>query len=64
MTLHLVTGSDDNYAAGVLVLIASAAFHTPEEVADLFSAAGFVNIGHQLHMFGTLAIHWAMKPVA
>lgn len=29
MTLHLVTGSDDNYAAGVLVLIASAAFHTP-----------------------------------
>ena len=42
----------------------TAAFHTPEEVADLFSAAGFVNIGHQLHMFGTLAIHWAMKPVA
>lgn len=30
MTLHLVTGSDDNYAAGVLVLIASAAFHTPD----------------------------------
>ena len=30
MSLHLVTGSDDNYAAGVLVLIASAAFHTPD----------------------------------
>lgn len=30
MTLHLVTGSDDNYAAGVLVLVASAAFHTPD----------------------------------
>ena len=30
MTLHLVTGSDDNYAAGVMVLIASAAFHTPD----------------------------------
>lgn len=29
MTLHLVTGSDDNYVAGVLVLIASAAAHTP-----------------------------------
>ena len=28
MTLHIVTGADDNYAAGVLVLIASAAFHT------------------------------------
>ena len=30
MTLHLVTGSDDNYVAGVMVLIASAAFHTPD----------------------------------
>lgn len=30
MTLHIVTGSDDNYAAGVMVLIASAAFHTPD----------------------------------
>lgn len=39
------------------------AFKTPEEVAELFAAAGFVNIGHQLHMFGTLAVHWAMKPV-
>lgn len=29
MSLHLVTGSDDNYVPGVLVLIASAAFHTP-----------------------------------
>ncbi|WP_134726187.1 glycosyltransferase family 8 protein [Paracoccus luteus] len=28
--MHIVTGSDDNYAAGVLVLIASAAFHTPD----------------------------------
>ena len=39
------------------------AFHAPEEVADLFAAAGFVNIGHETHMFGTLATHWAMKPV-
>ena len=30
MTLHIVTGSDDNYVAGVLVLIASAAFHNPD----------------------------------
>lgn len=29
MSLHLVTGSDDNYVPGVLVLIASAAAHTP-----------------------------------
>lgn len=30
MTLHIVTGSDDNYAPGVLVLIASAAWHNPQ----------------------------------
>ena len=38
------------------------AFRTPEEVADLFADAGFVNVGHELFMFGTLAVHWAMKP--
>lgn len=27
--MHIVTGSDNNYAAGVMVLIASAAWHTP-----------------------------------
>lgn len=42
----------------------TAAFKTPEQLADLFAEAGFVNIGHRLHMFGTLAIHWAMKPSA
>jgi len=29
MSLHIVTGSDDNYVPGVMVLIASAAAHTP-----------------------------------
>ena len=29
MTLHVVTGADDNYAPGVMVLIASAAWHNP-----------------------------------
>lgn len=28
--MFIVTGSDDNYAAGVMVLIASAAFHNPD----------------------------------
>lgn len=28
--MHIVTGSDDNYAAGVMVLIASAAWHNPQ----------------------------------
>ncbi|MGC5049275.1 ubiquinone/menaquinone biosynthesis methyltransferase [Micrococcus porci] len=39
------------------------AFHTPEEIAGMLADAGFVNIGHELHMFGTLATHWAMKPL-
>ncbi|MDO5643746.1 MAG: glycosyltransferase family 8 protein, partial [Paracoccus sp. (in: a-proteobacteria)] len=29
-SVHIVTGSDDNYVAGVMVLIASAAAHTPD----------------------------------
>lgn len=28
--MHIVTGSDDNYVPGVMVLIASAAFHNPQ----------------------------------
>ncbi len=40
------------------------AFRSPEEVAGLFADAGFVDVGHELFMFGTLAVHWAMKPVA
>ena len=32
-------------------------------VLDLFAGSGFVNIGHETRMFGTLATHWAMKPV-
>ena len=39
------------------------AFKTPAEIAGLLEDAGFVDVGHELHMFGTLAIHWAVKPV-
>ena len=42
----------------------SRAFKTPAEVESLLSARGFLNIGHETHLFGTLAIHWAMKPVS
>lgn len=43
MTLHVVTGADDNYAPGVLVLIASAAWHNPAArftVLDMGISAG------------------------
>ncbi len=40
----------------------SRGFRTPAEIHDMLDAAGFVNIGHRLHMFGTMAVHWAQKP--
>ncbi|WBL19973.1 ubiquinone/menaquinone biosynthesis methyltransferase [Citricoccus sp. NR2] len=38
-------------------------FKTPAEIHGLLDDAGFVNIGHETHLFGTMAIHWAQKPV-
>lgn len=40
----------------------SRGFRTPAEIHDMLDAAGFVNIGYRLHMFGTMAVHWAQKP--
>lgn len=53
----------DEPAAYEYLSSSTRAFRTPVEVADLFAEAGFVNVGHELHMAGTLAIHWAMRPV-
>lgn len=37
-------------------------FRTPAQVQELLEEAGFVGAGHELHLFGALAIHWATKP--
>lgn len=37
-------------------------FRTPAQIQALLEDAGFVDVGHELHLFGTLAIHWATKP--
>jgi demethylmenaquinone methyltransferase/2-methoxy-6-polyprenyl-1,4-benzoquinol methylase len=37
-------------------------FKTPQDLADLISAAGFVDVQYQTFMFGTMAVHWAVKP--
>ncbi|MFC7401640.1 ubiquinone/menaquinone biosynthesis methyltransferase [Citricoccus sp. GCM10030269] len=37
-------------------------FKTPAQIASLLEDAGFVDVGHETHLFGTLAIHWATKP--
>ncbi|NDJ61123.1 MAG: class I SAM-dependent methyltransferase [Chloroflexi bacterium] len=40
------------------------AFKTPDELADLMRAAGFVNVDYKLFMFGTMAVHWGENPSA
>lgn len=42
----------------------SRAFKSPAQITALLEGAGFVNVGHETFLFGTLAVHWAMKPVA
>lgn len=37
-------------------------FKTPQDLADLIQAAGFVDVQYQTFMFGTMAVHWAVKP--
>lgn len=38
------------------------AFKTPLELARLVEAAGFADVGFKTLMFGTMAIHWGVKP--
>ncbi|MCC6614746.1 MAG: bifunctional demethylmenaquinone methyltransferase/2-methoxy-6-polyprenyl-1,4-benzoquinol methylase UbiE [Anaerolineae bacterium] len=40
------------------------AFKTPDELADLMRAAGFVNVGYKTFMFATMAVHWGENPAA
>lgn len=40
----------------------SRGFRTPAEIECMLEDAGFTNINHETHMFGTMAIHWAQKP--
>jgi demethylmenaquinone methyltransferase/2-methoxy-6-polyprenyl-1,4-benzoquinol methylase len=37
-------------------------FKMPEDLAAMMRAAGFVNVGFQSFMFGTMAVHWGEKP--
>ncbi|MFB2573350.1 ubiquinone/menaquinone biosynthesis methyltransferase [Micrococcus sp. IITD107] len=56
---RLITQNPDAYE---YLSSTTRAFKTPAEIAGLLEDAGFVDVGHELHMFGTLAIHWAVKP--
>ena len=37
-------------------------FKTAEQLADLMRAAGLVDVGFRRVMFGTMAIHWGVRP--
>jgi demethylmenaquinone methyltransferase/2-methoxy-6-polyprenyl-1,4-benzoquinol methylase len=38
------------------------AFKTPQELVQLMESAGFVNVQYKTFMFGTMAVHWGVKP--
>ncbi len=56
---RLVAGNAGAYA---YLSGSTLAFETPEKLRDLFADAGFIDIGHRLFMFKTVAVHWAVKP--
>ncbi len=37
-------------------------FHTADELAAIFKEAGFVDVGYQKFMMGTIAVHWGQSP--
>lgn len=38
------------------------AFKTPQELVALLKEAGFIEVAYQSFMFGTMCVHWGMKP--
>ncbi len=55
----LVTGQREAYT---YLPTTSESFLTAEELAARLAAVGFQQVGYQRRMFGTMAIHWAVKP--
>lgn len=39
-------------------------FKTPQELAALMRSAGYEGVSYQTFMFGTMAVHWGVKPGA
>jgi len=57
----LITGQSDAYT---YLPDSSENFLRAEDLAAALSAAGFVEVGFERRMFGTMAIHWGRKPAA
>ena len=58
---RLVSGNADAYN---YLPESTQAFKTPDELAALLLDAGFAEVRYRLFMFGTMAVHWAVKPLA
>lgn len=56
---RLVSGNADAYQ---YLPESTQAFKTPDELAALLLDAGFEDVRYRLFMFGTMAVHWAIKP--
>ena len=56
---RLITGEADAYR---YLPDSTQGFQGPAELAATMRAAGFVDVGYQLYMFGTIAIHAGTKP--
>lgn len=52
----------DDEAAYAYLTGSTMDFHSAEELADLFSEAGLVQVGYKKFMVGTVGIHWGEKP--
>jgi demethylmenaquinone methyltransferase/2-methoxy-6-polyprenyl-1,4-benzoquinol methylase len=55
----IITGQRDAYT---YLPTTSESFLSAEELAARLAAVGFKQVGYQRRMFGTMAIHWAVKP--
>ncbi len=56
---RLVAGAPAAYA---YLPDSAAAFHSPQELADIIRSAGFPSVRYRRYALGLVAIHWARKP--
>lgn len=56
---RLISGNADAYK---YLPESTQAFKNPDELAALLLNAGFDDVRYRLFMFGTMAVHWAVKP--
>lgn len=56
---RLISGNADAYK---YLPESTQAFKNPEDLAALMLDAGFEDVRYRLFMFGTMGVHWAVKP--